>query len=155
MDFASRQYAFEGQLFVIVSSGYIEEDMIPDSFPLKKHTVWDFPGGSGIINPRGDYIAGPVYGKEDILYADIDMDMIIRAKAVIDAAGHFSRPDILQLNIKENSPSSSNGSVDQNSSETIYDLKASIEKIAKRQGELEEKIETLIDKLSDNTEKSS
>ena len=62
---------------------------------------------------------------------------------------------ILQLNIKENSPSSSNGSVDQNSSETIYDLKASIEKIAKRQGELEEKIETLIDKLSDNTEKSS
>ena len=83
------------------------------------------------------------------------MDMIIRAKAVIDAAGHFSRPDILQLNIKENSPSSSNGSVDQNSSETIYDLKASIEKIAKRQGELEEKIETLIDKLSDNTEKSS
>ncbi len=155
MDFASRQYAFEGQLFVIVSSGYIEEDMIPDSFPLKKHTIWDFPGGSGIINPRGDYIAGPVYGKEDILYADIDMDMIIRAKAVIDAAGHFSRPDILQLNIKENSPSSSNGSVDQNSSETIYDLKASIEKIAQRQGELEEKIETLIDKLSDNTEKSS
>jgi predicted amidohydrolase len=100
MDFASKQYAFEGQVFVVVSSGFINEDMIPDSFPLKKNTLWDYPGGSGIINPRGEYIAGPVYGKEDIVYADIDTDMIIRAKAVIDAAGHFSRPDILELNIK-------------------------------------------------------
>ena len=100
MDFASKQYAFEGQVFVIVSSGYINEDMIPDSFPLKKNTLWDYPGGSGIINPRGEYIAGPVYGKEDIVYADIDTDIIIRAKAVIDAAGHFSRPDILELHIK-------------------------------------------------------
>jgi len=48
MDFASKQYAFEGQVFVIVSSGYINEDMIPDSFPLKKNTLWDYPGGSGI-----------------------------------------------------------------------------------------------------------
>lgn len=101
MDFASKQYAFEGQVFVIVSSGYINEGMIPDSFPLKKNTLWDYPGGSGIISPRGEYIAGPVYDKEDIIYADIDMDMIIRAKAVIDAAGHFSRPDILELKIKE------------------------------------------------------
>jgi len=101
MDFASKQYAFEGQVFVIASSGYINESMIPDSFPLKKNTLWDYPGGSGIINPRGEYIAGPIYDKEDIVYADIDMDMIIRAKAVIDAVGHFSRPDILELNIKE------------------------------------------------------
>lgn len=101
MDFASRQYAFEGQVFVVVSSGYINEDMIPDKFPLKYNTLWDYPGGSGIINPRGEYIAGPIYGKEDIVYSDIDMDMIIRAKAVIDAAGHFSRPDILELKIKQ------------------------------------------------------
>lgn len=101
MDFASKQYAFEGQVFVIISSGYITEDMIPDSFPLKDKTLWDYPGGSGIISPRGEYIAGPIYDREDIVYADIDMDMIIRAKAVIDAVGHFSRPDILELKIKE------------------------------------------------------
>ncbi len=99
MDFSSRQYAFEGQVFVIATSGYINESMIPDTFPLKKYTKWDFPGGSGIISPRGEYIAGPLYDKEAILYAEIDMDMIIRAKAVMDAAGHFSRPDILSLNI--------------------------------------------------------
>ncbi|OGE24490.1 MAG: hypothetical protein A3J42_09275 [Candidatus Dadabacteria bacterium RIFCSPHIGHO2_12_FULL_53_21] len=104
MDFASREYAFEGQVFVIASSGHITEDMVPDSFPLKKHTMWDYPGGSGIISPRGEYLAGPVYGKEDIVYADIDMDMIIRSKAVIDGVGHFSRPDILTLEIKGYDP---------------------------------------------------
>jgi predicted amidohydrolase len=101
MDFASRQYAFEGQTFVIISSMYINDKLIPDSFPLKKQTIWDYPGGSGIINPRGDYIAGPVYGKEEIVYGEIDTDQIIRAKAVIDCTGHFSRPDIFNLEIKE------------------------------------------------------
>jgi predicted amidohydrolase len=101
MDFASKQYAFEGQTFVIISSMTINETQIPDSFPLKKQTMWDYPGGSGIINPRGDYIAGPVYDKEEIVYAEIDTDQIIRAKAVIDGTGHFSRPDIFNLEIKE------------------------------------------------------
>jgi predicted amidohydrolase len=104
MDFASREYAFEGQVFVVASSGHITEDMVPDSFPLKKHTMWDYPGGTGIISPRGEYLAGPVYGKEDIVYADIDLDMIIRSKAVIDGVGHFSRPDILTLEIKGYDP---------------------------------------------------
>lgn len=101
MDFASRQYAFEGQVFVIISAGFIEESMIPDSFPLKEQTIWDYPGGSGIINPRGQYIAGPVYGKEEILYAEIELDQIIRAKTVIDSVGHFSRPDIFRFEIME------------------------------------------------------
>ena len=105
MDFSSRQYAFEGQVFVIVSSGYINEGMIPDSFPLKQNTLWDFPGGSGIINPRGEYIAGPVYDHEDIVYAKIDTNMILRAKAAIDSTGHFSRPDILKLTIRGNEDS--------------------------------------------------
>lgn len=101
MDFASRQYAFEGQTFVIISSMTITEDQIPDSFPLKKHTMWDYPGGSGIINPRGDYISGPVYGKEEIVYGEIDTDLILRAKAVIDCTGHFSRPDIFSFEVRE------------------------------------------------------
>lgn len=100
MDFASRQYAFEGQSFVIISSIYINEDMIPDSFPLKDQTVWDYPGGSGIINPRGEYIAGPVYDKEEIVYGDIDLGQILRAKSIIDAAGHFTRPDIFRFEVK-------------------------------------------------------
>ena len=101
MDFACKQYAFEGQSFVIISAMHITKDMIPDSFPLKEQTLWDYPGGSGIINPRGQYIAGPVFDKEEILYAEIDHDQIIRAKTVIDCSGHFSRPDIFNFEIKD------------------------------------------------------
>lgn len=101
MDFACKQYAFEGQSFVIISAIHITKDMIPDSFPLKEQTLWDYPGGSGIINPRGQYIAGPVFDKEEILYAEIDHDQIIRAKTVIDCSGHFSRPDIFNFEIKD------------------------------------------------------
>ena len=99
MDFSSKQYAFEGQSFVVISAIYINEDMIPDSFPLKDLTIWDYPGGSGIINPRGEYIAGPIYEKEEIIYAEIDLDQILRAKSVIDCAGHFSRPDIFKFEV--------------------------------------------------------
>ncbi len=145
MDFASRQYAFEGQVFVIASSGHITEEMIPDSFPLKKHTLWDYPGGSGIINPRGDYIAGPVYGKEEIIYADIDTDMIIRAKAVIDGVGHFSRPDILNLDIKGYDPGEKR---DIRSPDGVAELRKSVEELAQRQEKLEAKIDSIIAKLS-------
>lgn len=153
MDFASRQYAFEGQVFVIAASLYINEDMVPDSFPLKRYTKWDFPGGSGIINPRGEYLAGPLYDKEGILYAEIDMDMIIRAKAVIDSTGHFSRPDIVSLNIREGGPSTGIrlGRVPGDSSEEqdgINEIRKAVSHLRERQEKLEERIEELIKGLS-------
>ncbi|MGQ0794409.1 MAG: carbon-nitrogen hydrolase family protein [Deltaproteobacteria bacterium] len=131
MDFASRQYAFEGQVFVITASLYVNSDMIPDSFPLKKTTEWDFPGGSAIINPRGECIAGPIYDREGIIYADIDPDMIIRAKGVIDGVGHFSRPDILRLNLCSSADGSSQ----------VEELTRAIEDLQERQSELESKLE--------------
>jgi predicted amidohydrolase len=80
--------------------GFVKNTM-DFAFPLKEQTLWDYPGGSGIINPRGQYIAGPVFDKEEILYAEIDHDQIIRAKTVIDCSGHFSRPDIFKFEIKD------------------------------------------------------
>mgnify|MGYP001772987120 CR=1 FL=1 len=150
MDFASRQYAFEGQVFVIVSSGYINEGMIPDSFPLKRYTKWDFPGGSGIINPRGEYIAGPIYDKETILYGEIDMDMIIRAKAVIDAAGHFSRPDILSLNVNRSRYSSVKTKRTDSTQHTAVsldryeDIKNTIDELREKYDRLESRIEEIL-----------
>lgn len=150
MDFSSRQYAFEGQLFVVAAAQHLTADMIPDSFPLKEHTLWDFPGGSCIINPRGEYIAGPLYDEEGILYAEIDTEMIIRAKAVIDGVGHFSRPDILSLNIKDAGFGRRNDktSVDAGLIEEIEEVRSSIDKMAERQGKMEEKLGELIKSLS-------
>ncbi|MEE9252240.1 MAG: carbon-nitrogen hydrolase family protein [Thermodesulfobacteriota bacterium] len=140
MDFASRQYAFEGQVFVIAASQYLDESMIPDGFPLKEQTAWDYPGGSGIISPRGEYIAGPLYDKEGIVYAEIDMDMIIRAKAVIDGVGHFSRPDILRLDMAPSSGATASGELEE--------MRKSIDELRDAQARLEAKIEGLVDSLS-------
>jgi nitrilase len=149
MDCASREYAFEGQVFVIVASGYINEEMIPNSFPLKKFTNWDFPGGSGIISPRAEYLAGPLYDSEGILYAEIDMDMIIRAKAVIDSVGHFSRPDILSLKINETGRAET--FVDNGeyviSKENHKIIMKSIEELRVKQENLDSKIDSIIKAL--------
>jgi hypothetical protein len=46
------------------------------------------------VDPWGTPLAGPVAGREEILYADCDMGAIIAARRVFDVAGHYRRPDI-------------------------------------------------------------
>jgi predicted amidohydrolase len=99
VDAACRQYAFEGQVFVLTASSYMNPDMVPDWFELKESSYWDAAGGSGIIGPLGNYLAGPTYDKEEILTAELDFDQIIQAKAIVDSVGHYSRWDVLSLNL--------------------------------------------------------
>ena len=101
IDTMNKSYALEGQAFVIVASGYITADMVPDDFELKEHTPWEVRGGSGIISPRGTYLAGPLYDQEGIVYADIDLEMIVWAKAMVDVVGHYARPDVTRLILDE------------------------------------------------------
>ncbi len=98
IDTMCKSYALEGQTFVVVSSGFITPDMIPDDFELKADTDWASRGGSGIIDPRGIYLAGPLYDQEGIVYADIDMEKIIWAKAMVDVVGHYARFDVANIN---------------------------------------------------------
>jgi len=42
--------------------------------------------------------AGPFFG-EGLLYAELDLDSIVRGKFDLDVAGHYSRPDIFDLKI--------------------------------------------------------
>jgi nitrilase len=59
------------------------------------------PGGSCIVNPMGDLIAGPIYDKEAILTADLDLGDIVRGKFDFDAVGHYARPDVFQMTVNE------------------------------------------------------
>jgi nitrilase len=58
-------------------------------------------GGSTIISPLGDVLAGPLYGEEGILFADLDLSEVARGKIDFDAVGHYARPDVFQLIVNE------------------------------------------------------
>ena len=58
-------------------------------------------GGSCIIDPYGHYVTEPVWDRETILYADLDMTLPSKCKMEHDAVGHYARPDILELVVKE------------------------------------------------------
>ncbi len=97
IDFGCRQYAFEGCCFVVASCGYLTPDLVPEELGIRGQAPFDANGGSGIIGPNGEYLAGPLYGKEDILFAEVDLAQVVRNKHSRDVAGHYARPDVVQL----------------------------------------------------------
>jgi nitrilase len=58
-------------------------------------------GGSCIVGPLGQLLAGPIFNEECILAAELDLDEITRAKLDFDVVGHYARPDIFQLRVNE------------------------------------------------------
>ncbi len=93
----TRSHALESQVYVLNACGLLSPDQVPDQFALKGRTLWNVNGGSAIIAPDGEYLAGPIYDKETILYAEIDPTAIIKEKWKIDTVGHYSRPDVVRL----------------------------------------------------------
>jgi nitrilase len=104
IDASARQYALEGQCFVVVSAMYVPKEKVPDEF--FGNAAWAYFGGSGIVNPSGEYVAGPVYDKETIVYGEIDLSRNLLRKSLVDITGKDQRWDVIQLlwNKTENSP---------------------------------------------------
>ena len=59
-------------------------------------------GGSAIISPLGEVLADPLFDREGILSATIDLDEIARSRFDFDVVGHYARPDVFQLTVNEN-----------------------------------------------------
>lgn len=95
--------AREGGLFVISACMAIHMDHIPDKYAFKKlypeGKEWINHGNSCIIAPNGQIISGPLKGEEALLYADLDLDLIIKSKRMFDVVGHYSRPDVFDFKI--------------------------------------------------------
>ncbi|GLT63904.1 hypothetical protein SLA2020_364330 [Shorea laevis] len=77
------EYVFSGQ----------EEELTPDSVVCA--------GGSVIISPSGTVLAGPNFDGEALISADLDLGEIARAKFDFDVVGHYSRPEVLSLVVKD------------------------------------------------------
>lgn len=95
---ASRHYAFEGRAFVLSACSVMKKSDFPRDFELLDD-VTDLIGGSAIVGPDGAYIAGPVFDREELVAAEIDLERIIEEKQTLDVAGHYSRPDVFSVSV--------------------------------------------------------
>lgn len=97
-----RHIAFEGRCFVLSAVQYLTRGDCPDDYHPREG---DDPatvlihGGSLIVGPLGEVLAGPVYGREAVLVADVDVGALPRAKYDFDAVGHYARPDVFKLTV--------------------------------------------------------
>ncbi len=97
-----RHIAKEGRVYVVGCCIALRKDDIPDRFEYKQKFYsqsreWINVGDSAIVNPDGEFVAGPVRMKEEILYAEVDPQLMRSSKWMLDVAGHYARPDVFEL----------------------------------------------------------
>jgi nitrilase len=99
-----RHIACEGRCFVLSCNQFARRRDYPEEYPTPfgddPETVLS-RGGSCIVGPLGDLLAGPDYEGETILTADLDLDDLAGAKFDFDAVGHYARPDVFRLEVNE------------------------------------------------------
>lgn len=99
-----RHVALEGRCFVIGANQYLTRADLPDDVhPIQgdaPETVL-INGGSVIVSPPGDILAGPLRGGEGVLLAELDLDDLDRGRFDFDANGHYARPDVFTLTADE------------------------------------------------------
>ena len=97
---ASMQHiALEGRCFVLGCNQFFQKSMYPEQY---QHLVEGEPenlcrGGSVIVSPLGQIIAGPLYDQKGALMAELDLEDIIPGKLDFDVIGHYARNDIFQF----------------------------------------------------------
>ena len=104
----SRFMALEGRSWVVSTSGLLRSEdfshLSLDDFPMRDQMITrDEPwqnGGSMIVNPKGEVVAGPLIGEEGILYADVDLRLAVEERQNLDISGHYSRWDIFNRPLK-------------------------------------------------------
>jgi nitrilase len=96
--------ALEGRCFVLTACQHLRRRDCPADYSAvqgnDQNTVI-MRGGSAIIGPLGQVLAGPVFNEDAILLADVDLAEIARGKYDFDVVGHYARPDVFRLHVNE------------------------------------------------------
>lgn len=99
-----RHIAVEGRCFVLACNQFNRRCDFPAEYdggfaPDPDAIVTS--GGSCIVDPFGNFLAGPNTEGEVILTAKLDLGQVIRGKYDLDVVGHYARPDIFHLEVDE------------------------------------------------------
>lgn len=97
-----RHIALEGRCFVITACQVMRRRDYPQDYQTEFGTSPEdvlMRGGSAVISPRGEVLAGPVYDEERVIYADLNTDDLVRQALDFDAVGHYARADVFRLHV--------------------------------------------------------
>lgn len=97
---ASRHYAFEARCFVLAAGLQMPATDLPPELAAPGAAGWVIAGGSAIVGPDGQVLAGPAPAPEELLVADLERHRLDEERMTLDVAGHYSRPDVLGLERK-------------------------------------------------------
>jgi nitrilase len=96
--------AVEGRCFVLSANQYVTRSMYPSDLPgisaLDAHPEVMCRGGSVIVSPFGELLAGPLFDAEGIITADCDPRTIVRGRFDLDVTGHYARPDVFDFRVR-------------------------------------------------------
>lgn len=97
----ARAHSLEGNLVVINAAGVLNDKikaMLCDS-EAKAAVCESDGGGLAIVGPGGEYLAGPLAGEEEILYAEVELEAFDEKGIMRDITGHYQRADVFHLNV--------------------------------------------------------
>ena len=96
-----RQHALESTAFVVVATGWLDADQQAQLLKDNGGAIGPISGGNftAIVNPEGQVIAGPFASGEGEVIAELNLSEVDARKRLMDAAGHYSRPEFLSLNL--------------------------------------------------------
>ena len=98
--------ALEGRCFVLACNQFIKRTEYPERFYplLKDGRDIICSGGSMIISPFGEILAGPLKDEAGVLMADLELDEVVRSRLDFDVNGHYQRKDIFAFEVHGQPP---------------------------------------------------
>lgn len=95
----TRTLCLAGAMFTVSSCCCIPEDQRPKK--VYPNALFEWRGGSSIVDPNGEYVTEPLYDVESIVYGDINLGVIPQAKAIHNLVGTYGRWDLFALAIRQ------------------------------------------------------
>jgi aliphatic nitrilase len=95
-----RHHALEAGCFVVNATGWLSKEQVAQiTTDEKLQKVLSGGCNTAIISPEGNHLCAPIIEGEGMAIADLDFSLITKRKRMMDSVGHYSRPELLQLQV--------------------------------------------------------
>ena len=95
--------ALEGRCFVLAANQFVRKSDYPAGFEedLANEPEIMCAGGSVIMSPMGEVLAGPIWNEEGLLTAELDFSILAKSKLDFEVIGHYSRNDVFNFSVNK------------------------------------------------------